>query len=118
IRNLLLDQSVLAGLGNIYAAEALFRTGIHPLRAANRVSAVRIGRLSGAVRSVLEEALAAGGTTLSDGSFVDANGEGGYFAVALAVYGREGQPCARCGRAIVRRRAGGRSAYFCPGCQH
>jgi len=117
IRNLLLDQSVLAGLGNIYATEALFRAGIHPLRAANRVSAARLRRLSAAIRDVLEDALAAGGTTLGDGAFVDPDGEGGYFAVSLAVYGRDGSRCGRCGRIVARHRGGGRSAYFCPGCQ-
>ena len=117
IRNLLLDQSVLAGLGNIYATEALFRAGIHPMRAANRISAARLDKLSVAIRDVLEDALAAGGTTLSDGGFVDADGEGGYFAVALAVYGRNGLPCVRCGRTIARHDGGGRSAYYCPGCQ-
>jgi formamidopyrimidine-DNA glycosylase len=117
IRNLLLDQSVLAGLGNIYANEALFRAGIHPLRAANTIAARRIERLGVAVREVLLEALAAGGTTLADGGFADADGRDGYFAVALSVYGRTDQPCVRCGRPIVRRPAAGRSVFFCSRCQ-
>ena len=117
IRNLLLDQSVLAGLGNIYATEALFRAGIHPLRAANRIAVERLRRLSVAIRDVLTDALEAGGTTLDDGAFVDSDGEGGYFAVSLAVYGRDGSRCVRCGRTVACHRGGGRSAYYCPGCQ-
>jgi len=117
IRNLLLDQSVLAGIGNIYANEALARAGIHPLRAASAISARRLDRLAGAVQEVLEAALRAGGTTLDDGGFVDADGRGGYFAVELMVYGREGEACPRCGGRIARRAAGGRSVYYCPRCQ-
>jgi formamidopyrimidine-DNA glycosylase len=117
IRNLLLDQSVLAGVGNIYANEALARSGIRPSRPANRVSKVRLSALAEAVREVLEEALRAGGTTLADGGFVDALGQNGYFAVALRVYGRAGQPCTCCGAAIVRRALTNRSAYYCPRCQ-
>ena len=117
IRNLLLDQNVLAGVGNIYANEALARAGIHPLRAASSISTRRLDRLAESVREVLEAALRAGGTTLDDGGFVDADGRGGYFAVELMVYGREGEACPRCGARIARRNAGGRSVYFCPRCQ-
>jgi len=117
IRSVLLDQRVLAGVGNIYANEALARAGISPLRRANAISARRISDLARALRDVLNEALEAGGTTLRDGGFVDAEGDGGYFAVKLAVYDREGEPCPRCGAAIVRRIRTGRSAYFCPRCQ-
>ncbi len=117
IRSLLLDQTVLAGLGNIYANEALARAGISPLRRARSVSAKRIAALAGAVRDVLEEALDAGGTTLRDGGFVNASGDGGYFAVRLLVYGREGEPCVICGTLIRRRVLAGRSVFYCPKCQ-
>ncbi|MBI4917975.1 MAG: bifunctional DNA-formamidopyrimidine glycosylase/DNA-(apurinic or apyrimidinic site) lyase [Acidobacteria bacterium] len=117
IRNLLLDQTVLAGVGNIYANEALARAGIHPGRPANRLSRRRLDRLAWAVRETLEDAIAAGGTTLEDGGFADATGEAGYFAVDLAVYGRDDAPCRGCGRAIRRFVLTGRSAYFCPHCQ-
>jgi len=117
IRNLLLDQTVLAGVGNIYANEALARAGIHPGRPANRLSRRRLDRLAWAVRETLEDAISAGGTTLEDGGFADATGEAGNFAVDLAVYGREDAPCRRCGRAIRRVVLTGRSAYFCPHCQ-
>jgi formamidopyrimidine-DNA glycosylase len=117
IRSVLLDQTVLAGLGNIYANEALARAGISPLRRARSISAGRIGALAGAIREVLDEALEAGGTTLRDGGFVNAAGDGGYFSVRLLVYGREGEPCVACGRPIRRRVLAGRSVFFCPSCQ-
>jgi len=117
IRNALLDQRRIAGLGNIYANEALARAGIRPTVPAGRLTPARRARLAEAIRSTLADALAAGGTTLADGGFVDAAGEGGYFAVSLAVYGRDGQPCRRCGRAIHRVVLAGRSAYYCPRCQ-
>ncbi len=117
IRSLLLDQHVLAGLGNIYANEALALARISPLRRADRIAPRRLVALAAAVRQVLTAALEAGGTTLRDGGFVDAAGGGGYFAVKLGVYGREGQPCPACGGAIVRRVLAGRSAFYCPRCQ-
>ena len=117
IRSVLLDQHVLAGLGNIYANEALAQARISPLRRADAIAPPRLLALAAAVREVLAAALVAGGTTLRDGGFVDAAGGGGDFAVNLAVYGREGQPCARCGGAIVRRVLAGRSAFYCPRCQ-
>ena len=117
IRSVLLDQTVLAGLGNIYANEALARAGISPLRRARAISSRRVGVLAGAVRRVLEEALEAGGTTLRDGGFVNASGDGGYFSVKLLVYGREGEPCVRCGKPIRRRVLTGRSVFYCPKCQ-
>jgi formamidopyrimidine-DNA glycosylase len=117
IRNLLLNQSVLAGLGNIYANEALARAGISPLRRARAISAARLAGLAGGIRQVLVEALDAGGTTLRDGGFVNASGDGGYFAVKLLVYGREGETCSRCGGTIVRRALAGRSVFYCPRCQ-
>ena len=117
IRNILLDQRVLAGLGNIYANEALASAGISPARRACSLPRERVAALAVAVRRVLRRALRAGGTTLRDGGFVDATGEGGTFAVNLAVYGREGEPCPRCGGTIVRRVLGGRSVFYCPRCQ-
>ncbi len=117
IRSILLDQGVLAGLGNIYATEALARAGISPLRRGRAIAPARLGALTRAIREVLGEALEAGGTTLSDGGFVNAIGGGGYFAVKLLVYGREGEPCQTCGSAIRRRVVGGRSAFYCPSCQ-
>ncbi len=117
IRNALLDQRCIAGLGNIYANEALARAGIRPTTPAGKLSAVRRLRLAGAIRATLADALAAGGTTLADGGFVDGAGKGGYFAVSLAVYGRAGQPCRRCGQAIHRVVVAGRAAYYCPRCQ-
>ena len=118
IRNLQLDQTVLAGVGNIYANEALARAGIHPGRPANRLSRRRLDRLAWAVRETLEDAIAAGGTTLEDGGFANATGEAGNFAVDLAVYGRDDATCRRCGGVIRRVVLTGRSAYFCPHCQH
>jgi formamidopyrimidine-DNA glycosylase len=117
IRSVLLDQTVLAGLGNIYANEALARAGISPLRRARAISSERVGNLAAAVRRVLEEALEAGGTTLRDGGFVNASGDGGYFSVRLLVYGREGEPCFSCGTPIRRRVLTGRSVFYCPKCQ-
>lgn len=117
VRNVLLDQRVLAGVGNIYACEALHRAGIRPARPVSRISPARLARLADTIGAVLREAVAAGGTTLADGGFVASDGQAGYFAVQLAVYGREGLACAECGTAIRRRVLGGRSAFFCPSCQ-
>jgi formamidopyrimidine-DNA glycosylase len=117
IRSVLLDQTVLAGLGNIYANEALARAGISPLRRACSIPSTRMAALAGGIRAVLGEALEAGGTTLSDGGFVNASGDGGYFAVRLLVYGREGEPCPACGTRIKRRVLTGRSVFYCPRCQ-
>lgn len=117
VRSVLLDQRVLAGLGNIYANEALHRAGIRPLRQMRTVGRARLPALAAAIREVLGEALKAGGTTLRDRGFVDADGADGAFAIQLAVYGRDGQACEECGATIVRRMATGRSAYFCPRCQ-
>lgn len=115
VKNLLLDQKVIVGVGNIYACEALFRAGLHPARAADSLSEQDCERLVGEVRAVLEEALRAGGTTLKD--FTGADGRPGYFARELDVYGRSGEPCRKCAAAIEVMRLGGRSTYFCPLCQ-
>jgi formamidopyrimidine-DNA glycosylase len=115
VKQFLLDQRIVVGVGNIYASEALFRAGIHPRRAAGRVSRERYERLAGTVREVLAEAIRHGGTTLRD--YVSAEGAPGYFRQELFVYERAGEPCRRCGRTIRRIAQGQRSTYFCPSCQ-
>jgi formamidopyrimidine-DNA glycosylase len=114
IKLLLLDQRIVAGLGNIYVCEALYRSGIHPARAGGSLSSVRLRRLVPAIKQVLEEAIEAGGSTLRD--FVSPEGELGYFSKSFAVYGREGQPCG-CGGVVRRIVQGGRSTFYCPRCQ-
>jgi formamidopyrimidine-DNA glycosylase len=115
IKLLLLDQRIIAGLGNIYVCEALYRAGIHPKRAGGSVSLAKLKQLVPAIREVLTEAIAAGGSTLRD--FASPDGELGYFSKAFAVYDRAGLPCERGGtvRRIVQ---GGRSTFYCPRCQH
>jgi len=115
IKAVLMDARVVVGVGNIYASEALFRAGIHPVRAASRISARRYAALAEAVRQVLAEAVEQGGTTLRD--FVAEDGRPGYFQQSLRVYGRTGRPCGRCGRPIRETRLAGRSTFYCPGCQ-
>lgn len=115
IKNLIMDQRIVVGVGNIYASEALYRSGIAPQAAAGRISRPRCHRLAEAIRSVLTEAVAAGGTTLRD--FRDSQGKPGYFSQQLHVYGRAGEPCHGCGRPISSRRIGGRSSFFCRQCQ-
>src|SRR5689334_21049227 len=114
IKLLLLDQSIVAGLGNIYVCEALYRAGIHPRRAGGSISMERLKRLVPAIHDVIEEAIAAGGSTLRD--FSSPDGELGYFSKKFAVYDREGQPCG-CGGTVKRIVQGGRSTFFCPKCQ-
>ena len=114
IKLLLLDQSIVAGLGNIYVCEALFRAGIHPQRAGGSISLDRLKRLVPAIHNVLDEAIAAGGSTLKD--FASPDGELGYFSKRFDVYDREGQPC-RCGGSVRRIVQGGRSTFYCPRCQ-
>ncbi len=115
VKPFIMDARVVVGVGNIYASEALFRAGIHPRRAAGRISPARYRRLAEAIAAVLREAIAAGGTTLRE--FPSAEGRPGYLAQRLAVYGRAGAPCPRCARPIVKAVIGGRSSYYCPGCQ-
>jgi formamidopyrimidine-DNA glycosylase len=114
IKLLLLDQRIIAGLGNIYVCEALFRAGIHPKRAGGSVSLERLRRLVPAIHDVLAEAIAAGGSTLRD--FVSPDGQLGYFSKSFTVYDREGQRCA-CGGTVKRTVQGGRSTFYCPKCQ-
>jgi len=114
VKALLMDQRVIAGLGNIYACEALYRARIDPRKPAGRVSKAKLDALAEAIPAVLGEAIAAGGSTLKD--FVSPDGELGYFAKEFAVYDREGQPCG-CGGKVRRIVQGGRSTFFCPRCQ-
>ena len=115
IKLLLGDQRIVAGLGNIYVCEALYRAGIHPARAGGSVSLPRLRRLVEAIGDVLGEAIAAGGSTLRD--FASPDGELGYFSKTFAVYDREGHACA-CGSPVRRIVQGGRSTFYCPKCQH
>ncbi len=114
IKQMLLDQSVVAGLGNIYVCEALFRSGIRPDKEAGAVSLPALRRLVPAIRDVLSESIAAGGSTIRD--YAQPNGELGYFATAWQVYGREGQDCS-CGAPVQRFVQGGRSTFWCSRCQ-
>ena len=115
IKPLLLNQSFLAGLGNIYADEALFAAGIHPLASAANLSAPRAARLHRAIREVLGAAIAAGGSSISD--YVDAEGRRGWFQTSHQVYGRGGEPCLRCGEPIRKIVVAQRGTHFCPRCQ-
>ena len=115
IKALLLNQSFLRGLGNIYADEALFRAGIHPLAVPARLPRDRARRLHEAIIAVLTEAIAAGGSSISD--YVDAWGRKGFFQFSHRVYQRTGQPCVTCGTPIRRVLVTQRSSHFCPQCQ-
>jgi len=116
VKLVLLDQRIVAGLGNIYVCEALFRARIDPRKAAGRVSRPALARLVPAIREVLEQAIGDGGSTLRD--YARPDGELGYFATRFAVYDREGLACARGDGGTIRRIAqGGRSTWFCPKCQ-
>lgn len=115
VKSFLMNSQIVAGIGNIYASEALFLARIHPARAAGRISRERYERLVDAVRRVLKDAIAAGGTTLRD--FVDSSGNPGYFAQRLRVYGRLGEACEKCGAPVRSRVIGQRSTFFCPHCQ-
>lgn len=115
VKNFIMDGKIVVGVGNIYASEALFMAGIHPSRAAGRISAVRYEALCAAIKDVLERAIRSGGTTLQD--FHDTDGNPGYFAQDLLVYDREGQPCFRCQAPVRRKVIGQRSSYYCAACQ-
>ncbi len=116
IKRALLDQSLISGVGNIYADEALWRARLHWARATDTAARPEITRLVAAVREVMTTALAAGGTSF-DSLYVNVNGESGYFDRSLAVYGQEGRPCPRCGTPVRRDPFMNRSAYTCPRCQ-
>lgn len=115
VKNFLMDSHVVVGVGNIYASEALHLAGIHPVRAAGRVSLPRYETLVAAAREVLQEAIRQGGTTLRD--FTAPDSQPGYFAQDLRVYERTGEPCYQCGAPIRKRVIGQRSTYFCVNCQ-
>lgn len=115
LKSLLLDQRLIAGLGNIYVDEALWRARLHPQRLGCTLTPEEIGRLHGAIRGVLLEAIDHGGTTLRD--YRDSRDERGRHQEALAAYGRTGLPCPRCGAPITRLRATGRGTHICPVCQ-
>ncbi|MEO6248950.1 MAG: bifunctional DNA-formamidopyrimidine glycosylase/DNA-(apurinic or apyrimidinic site) lyase [Sphingomicrobium sp.] len=114
VKLLLLDQRIVAGLGNIYVCEALFRARIDPRKAAGKVARSKLDALAAAIPAVLEEAIAAGGSSLRD--FAAPDGELGYFSKTFDVYGRAGEPCG-CGDRVRRIVQGGRSTFFCPACQ-
>lgn len=115
IKNLLMNSRIVVGVGNIYAAESLFIAGIHPFRAAGKISIARYQKLADAVREVLAASIVAGGTTIRD--FAAADRRPGYFARALLVYGRAGEPCARCKTPIRKQTQTQRSTFYCPRCQ-
>ena len=115
IKALIMDSRVVVGVGNIYATEALFRAGIHPARGANTLSKRAVSRLVAEIQAVLAAAIEQGGTTLQD--FTRPDGRPGYFAQALQVYGRAGQPCPRCGTLLHQQQIAQRSSVFCPVCQ-
>jgi formamidopyrimidine-DNA glycosylase len=115
VKHFLMNSHVVVGIGNIYANEALYLAGIHPRRAAGRIGRERYHQLAAAIRRVLNEAIAAGGTTLRD--FTNGVGEPGYFGTYLRVYGRGGEPCPQCQQPIREIRQGQRSTFYCPACQ-
>lgn len=115
IKLFIMNAAIVVGVGNIYASEALFLAGIRPGRAAGRVTRVEYARLVEAIRTVLQRAIAKGGTTLRD--FTQPDGNTGYFSIYLNVYDRAGEPCRVCGSEIRHRVMGQRSTYWCPSCQ-
>jgi formamidopyrimidine-DNA glycosylase len=116
IKPILMDSHLVVGVGNIYASESLFRAGISPLRAANRISRERYGALVPAIRETLSDAIAAGGSSIRD--YVHSDGGAGCFQVDVAVYDRAGADCRRCDGKVKQIRQGGRSSFYCPRCQH
>jgi formamidopyrimidine-DNA glycosylase len=111
----IMDPALVVGVGNIYASEALFRAGVRPSRAGNRLKPAEIARLHHEIRELLREAIEAGGSSISD--YVQADGANGRFQDRFRVYDREGQPCGVCGGKVRRSVQGGRSTFFCPRCQ-
>mgnify|MGYP000897594411 CR=1 FL=1 len=116
IKQLIMDGSVVVGVGNIYASEALFHARIRPQALCRRISRARLDALADAIKVVLARAIERGGTTLRD--FVNESGEPGYFAQELFVYGRAGEPCRCCATPIRTLQIGQRASAYCPGCQH
>ena len=115
VKSFVMDNHVVVGAGNIYANEALFKAGIHPKRAAGRISLDRYHRLAEAIRETLSAAILMGGTTLRD--FVNSDGKPGYFAQSLLVYGRGGEPCRECGQPLKEIRMSQRATVYCANCQ-
>lgn len=115
VKAALLDQSFVAGLGNIYADEALWRAGVRPMRRADTLTKKEAAALRAAARDVMQESIAVGGTTFQH--FVDTDGQTGNFTQFLNVFGKQGTPCPRCGKPIVKTRVAGRGTHYCPGCQ-
>ena len=115
VKTFLMDRKIVVGVGNIYVAEALFEAGISPLRAAGKVSRERYALLAAAVKRILAYAIERGGTTLRD--FISPDGEPGYFELELSAYGRGGEPCPRCGRALKQATIGQRTTVWCGHCQ-
>ena len=119
LKPFLLDQTKVAGIGNIYADEILHRARLRPDRAANTIDAAATWRLHDAIRDILNDSIKVGGSTLGDAQYVDVDGESGSFQNEHRVYGRTGQRCSTCGRGWIRRTiSGGRSTHYCPVCQH
>jgi formamidopyrimidine-DNA glycosylase len=116
IKRALLDQTLVSGIGNIYADEALWAARIHYAQPANTLSRAKARTLLAEVRHVLEKALAEGGTSF-DAQYVNVNGASGYFSHSLNAYGQQGKPCPRCGTLIVREQFMNRGSHFCPHCQ-
>jgi len=116
IKPVLMDSHLVVGIGNIYASESLFRAGISPLRAANRISRARYESLVPAIRETLSDAIAAGGSSIRD--YVHSDGGAGCFQIQAGVYDRAGLPCLRCDGLVRQIRQAGRSTYYCPRCQH
>lgn len=117
LKPLLMDQSRIAGIGNMYADEILFAAGLRPDRPAASLSETEVAGLHRAMVSVLEEAIELRGSSLADEQYRDLFGRVGRYQTRHRVYAREGQPCPRCGEAVARTRSGGRSSFYCPGCQ-
>jgi formamidopyrimidine-DNA glycosylase len=115
VKTFLMDSKVVAGIGNIYANEALFAAGIHPCREVYTLQEDDWQQLIQLIRQILTQAIACGGSTISD--FINASGESGYFQINFQVYGRKGQPCLQCGIPIEKIQISGRASYFCPKCQ-
>ncbi len=116
VKNFIMNQCVVVGVGNIYACEALFLAGIRPQTACGSISLTRYQQLVEAIQQVLQQAIAQGGTTLKD--FENAEAKPGYFQQSLAVYGRAGEACPRCQTSISSLKLGGRNSFYCPRCQH
>jgi formamidopyrimidine-DNA glycosylase len=115
VKNFIMDGRIVVGVGNIYAAEALYLAGIHPLKPAGKISVEQYQKLAAAIKKILKNAIERGGTTLRD--FTQSDGAPGYFSIKLKVYGKHGQPCPRCRGILELKRIGQRSTVFCPKCQ-